>query len=159
MATVRTDLLRQWRAQLPANAPNRFVINIQPDQVGAVQARLKELGILDATAVPDGARAAGGDQQRSGRPGAVSGRTGPRPDRARIQSVLCDRSAVVQPDRSGSLFGSDSAELSIERGIADTLGIHLGDRLSFDVGGEIVQASATSVRELSWDSMKVNFSS
>jgi putative ABC transport system permease protein len=57
----------------------------------------------------------------------------------------------------GRWFNRDAPELSIERGIADTLGIHLGDQLSFDVAGEIVRATATSVRELSWDSMKVNF--
>jgi putative ABC transport system permease protein len=57
----------------------------------------------------------------------------------------------------GRWFGRDAPELSIERGIAETLGVHLGDQLSFDVAGEIVRATATSVRELSWDSMKVNF--
>jgi len=57
----------------------------------------------------------------------------------------------------GRWYEPHAAELSIERGIAQTLGIHLGDELSFDVAGEIVRASATSVRELSWDSMKVNF--
>ncbi|HWY73336.1 MAG TPA: FtsX-like permease family protein [Burkholderiaceae bacterium] len=157
MATVRTDLLRQWRAQIPANAPNRFVINIQPDQVAAVQARLKELGMLDATLFP----------MVRGRLVAInSNPVDPGRYRAERARGLIERefnlSYAIDPPSynrivQGRWFGSDSAELSIERGIADTLGIHLGDQLSFDVGGEIVKATATSVRELSWDSMKVNF--
>jgi len=57
----------------------------------------------------------------------------------------------------GRWFAADAPELSIEQGIAETLGVHLGDQLDFDVAGEIVQATVSSVRELNWDSMKVNF--
>ena len=49
------------------------------------------------------------------------------------------------------------AEVSAEEGIMKTLGLSLGDRLVFDVGGERAFAKITSVRKLQWDSMKVNF--
>jgi putative ABC transport system permease protein len=157
MAIVRSDLLHQWRAQIPADAPNRFIINIQPDQVTAVGSRLKELGVPDAVLFP----------MVRGRLVAINGSPVDagryRAERARglVEREFNLSYAAQAPSYNrivqGQWFGSDSAELSIERGIADTLGIHLGDQLSFDVGGEIVRATATSVRELSWDSMKVNF--
>ena len=157
MAMVRTDLLRQWRAQIPADAPNRFIINIQPDQVQAVAARLKEQGVADAQLFP----------MVRGRLVAInSNPVDPGRYRAERARGLIEREfnlsyAVEAPAYNrilqGRWFGRDAPELSIERGIAETLGVHVGDQLSFDVAGEIVRATATSVRELSWDSMKVNF--
>ena len=37
---VRSDLLSRWQAALPADAPNRFVINVQPDQLPALREKL-----------------------------------------------------------------------------------------------------------------------
>jgi putative ABC transport system permease protein len=157
MAMIRTDLLRQWRAQIPADAPNRFIINIQPDQAQAVGARLKELGIADARLFP----------MVRGRLVAINSRPvdatryGAERARGLIEREFNLSYATDPPDYNriveGRWFGPDAAELSIEQGIAQTLGIRLGDQLSFDVAGEIVRGKATSVRDLSWDSMRVNF--
>ena len=48
-------------------------------------------------------------------------------------------------------------ELSVEEGIAKTLGIKLGDELSYEVAGSRFSATVTSLRRVQWDSMKVNF--
>ena len=156
MATVRTDLLRQWRAQLPPDAPNRFIINIQPDQARAVAARLKDAGIAAQLFPMIRGRlvAINGDPLDPRRYGAERARG--LVEREFNLSYMADAPSynrIVQ----GRWFGPDAAELSIEQGIAQTLGIHLGDELSFDIAGEIVRATVTSVRELSWDSMRVNF--
>ncbi|MEI7842496.1 MAG: FtsX-like permease family protein, partial [Gallionellaceae bacterium] len=59
---------------------------------------------------------------------------------------------------SGQWWKSDSAdELSVEEGIAKTLSIHLGDKLTYDVAGSQFSANVTSLRKVQWDSMKVNF--
>jgi putative ABC transport system permease protein len=50
-----------------------------------------------------------------------------------------------------------SSELSVEEGIANTLGIHLGDTLTYDVAGTRFSAKVTSLRKVEWDSMQVNF--
>jgi len=157
MAIVRTDLLRQWHAQIPPDAPNHFIINIQSDQVPAVAERLKQFGIADARLFP----------MVRGRLVAINRRAvDPARYAAERARGLIEREfnlsyAADPPDYNqvvqGRWFDAAAPELSIERGIAETLGVHLGDQLSFDVGGQIVQATATSVRELSWDSMKVNF--
>jgi putative ABC transport system permease protein len=157
MAIVRTDLLRQWSAQIPPNAPNRFIINIQPDQVQAVAARMKQMGIADAELFP----MVRGRLVAINRQAVEASRYRGERSRGLIErefnlSYMVDSPAynrIVE----GHWFAANAAELSIERGIAERLGIHLGDQLSFDVAGEIVQATVTSVRELSWDSMKVNF--
>ena len=58
---------------------------------------------------------------------------------------------------AGSWFKDGSDELSIEEGIAKTLGIRLGDELTFDIAGQTVNARATSLRKVNWDSMRANF--
>jgi putative ABC transport system permease protein len=157
MAMVRADLLHQWQTQIPPDAPNHFIINIQPDQAQAVAARLKELGVADAQLFP----------MVRGRLVAINGqpvdaaRYGAERARGLIEREF-NLSYTTDPPSynrivQGRWYDPHAAELSIEQGIAQTLGIHLGDELSFDVAGEIVRASTTSVRELSWDSMKVNF--
>ncbi len=50
-----------------------------------------------------------------------------------------------------------NGQLSVEEGIAKTLGIHLGDTLTYDVAGSTFTAKVTSLRKVQWDSMKVNF--
>jgi putative ABC transport system permease protein len=47
--------------------------------------------------------------------------------------------------------------MSLEDGIADTLGVKLGDVLTFDVAGSKVSARVTSLRKVDWDSFRVNF--
>ena len=157
MAMVRTDLLRQWRAQIPPDAPNRFIINIQPDQVQAVAARLSGLGVTDAQLFPmvrGRLVAINGESVDAARYGAERARgLIEREFNLSYATELPGYNRIVQ----GRWYGPHAAELSIEQGIAQTLGIRLGDELSFDVAGEIVRATATSVRELNWDSMKVNF--
>jgi putative ABC transport system permease protein len=156
MAIVRTDLLSQWHAQIPPDAPNRFIINIQPDQTRAVVAQLKDAGIAAELFPMVRGRlvAINGAAVDPSRYPAERGRG--LVEREFNLSYMVDAPAynrIVQ----GHWFGPDSSELSIERGIAETLGIHLGDELSFDIAGEVIRARVTSVRELSWDSMRVNF--
>jgi putative ABC transport system permease protein len=52
---------------------------------------------------------------------------------------------------------SAPAQYSMEDGIAATLGVNLGDALTFDVAGERVTARVTSLRKVDWDSFNVNF--
>jgi putative ABC transport system permease protein len=157
MAIVRTDLLRQWHAQIPPDAPNHFIINIQPDQVQAVAERLKQVGVPDARLFP----MVRGRLVAINRSPVDATRYAAERARGLIEREFNLSYAADPPDYNrivqGRWFDPGAPELSIERGIAQTLGVRLGDQLSFDVGGQIVQATATSVRELSWDSMKVNF--
>ncbi|SPE22527.1 putative ABC-type transport system involved in lysophospholipase L1 biosynthesis, permease component [Burkholderiales bacterium] len=157
LAIARTDLVEEWRAQVPANAPNRFVINIQPDQVDAVAARLRAAHIAEAPLEP----------MVRGRLIEINGkRVGPEDFEDARARALIDRefnlSYRTDPPAhnriaQGHWFAPDAPELSIEDGIAKRLGIVLGQVLRFDVAGQMVEAKVTSIRTLSWDSMRVNF--
>jgi putative ABC transport system permease protein len=58
---------------------------------------------------------------------------------------------------AGAWYGRGARELSVEEGIAKTLGWKMGDELTFTVGAERFRAPITSLRKLRWDSMKINF--
>lgn len=159
LTVTRGDLIDAWRRAIPPDAPNRFVINIQPEQVAAVRSRLAAQGV-DAEIVP---MVRGRLQQLNGRPVSVGDY---EDDRARRlierEFNLSWRSDLPYGNRvvQGQWF--PAAELtravaSVEEGLARTLGIRLGDRLQFSVAGEPVLVEVTSLRKLDWDSMRVNF--
>jgi putative ABC transport system permease protein len=55
----------------------------------------------------------------------------------------------VQPNSAG--------QVSVENEFASELGLKLGDRLGFDLSGERVDATVTSLRKVRWDSFRPNF--
>ncbi|MEP6608735.1 MAG: FtsX-like permease family protein [Burkholderiaceae bacterium] len=156
LTVTRTDLVDSWRKAAPADAPNRFVINIQPEQAAAVEQRLADAGV-DAPLYP----------MIRGRLTEINGRAvGPESFTADRAQRLIDRefnlsymADVPSHNRitGGRWFADGSAELSIEEGIAETLGIKLGDALTFEIAGQPVTARATSLRKVNWDSMRANF--
>jgi len=157
LTVTRTDLIDAWRTAAPPDAPNRFVINIQPDQVEPISQRLRQAGIGDATLHP----------MIRGRLVAKNGRPiGPESFASERAQRLVDREfnlsyADEAPSHNrlvaGRWFTPDAHELSIEEGIANTLGIALGDVLTFDIAGQRVDARVTSLRKVNWDSMRANF--
>ena len=157
LALVRTDLVDQWRGQAPANAPNRFVINIQPDQADAVRARLQAAQIPGALLEPMiRGRLIEIDGRRIGPESYDDERARALVDREFNLSYRTDAPAhntIVQ----GRWFAPGAAELSIEEGLAQRLHIVVGQRLRFDVAGQLIDATVTSVRKVNWDSMRVNF--
>jgi putative ABC transport system permease protein len=156
LTVTRTDLVDAWRAAAPPDAPNRFVINIQPDQVAAVGERLRAAGI-DAPLHP---MIRGRLVQVNGRVVGPENYSGDRAqrlvDREFNLSYAADRPSH-NPITAGQWFKDGSDELSIEEGIAKTLDIKLGDALTFDIAGQKVTARATSLRKVNWDSMRANF--
>lgn len=159
LTVTHHDLVDAWRRAAPADAPNRFVLGIQADQLDAVQRYLADNDI----AVPDIY------PMVRGRLTAVNGREVRERDyaeeRARrlverefnlsYMAALPAHNTVT----SGRWFpaGGAATEISVEEGIARTLGLRLGDELTYSVGGETFSARITSLRRLRWDSMKVNF--
>lgn len=159
---VRTDLLSRWQAALPADAPNRFVINAQPEQLPTLQAYLRGAGVASPEFYPmvrgrlvryNGHAVTGEDFAQGG-------------DRARR---LAEREfnlsfvARLRPDNevvAGHFWpatGPAHPEVSVEQEFAQTLGWTLGDRVEFDVAGQPFAATVTSLRKVDWQSFKPNF--
>ncbi|MDB5883153.1 MAG: putative type transport system involved in lysophospholipase biosynthesis [Ramlibacter sp.] len=157
LVLLRTDLVASWRKATPPDAPNRFVINVMPEQGDAFQKALRDAGVSRFDWYP----------MFRGRLVAVNGK-GVSPedyveDRAKR---LVDREfnlshSAAQPPHNQVVGGQWRAEergaISVEEGIAKTLGLKLGDNLRFDIGGIQSEARITSLRKVDWGSMRANF--
>jgi putative ABC transport system permease protein len=154
---VRTDLFSAWQKSLPPDAPNRFLINVQKDQVEPLTNILKERG-QSANFYPmvRGRLVAVNDK-------AVAGKDFTDERARRLVDREWNISSSDTPQKgnvitAGSYFASDEKDvLSLEDGIAATLGLKLGDTLTYDVAGEKITFKITSLRKVDWDSFRVNF--
>jgi len=157
LVLLRTDLISSWRNATPVDAPNRFVINIQPAQAEPFLQTLREAGVNKLDWYP----------MIRARLVAVNGNT-VTPDSYTEERAqrLVDREFNVSfnanaPEHNTVVAGAWQAEetdgLSIEEGIAKTLKLKLGDSLRFDMAGVLHEARITSVRRVDWASMRANF--
>ncbi|OON60967.1 ABC transporter permease [Massilia sp. KIM] len=159
LTVVRGDLMAAWRLSTPPDAPNRFIINILPDQKQGVERQLAGAGVREPVLYP----------MIRGRLTAVNGKPITREtyqeDRAR---GLANREFNLSttkdvPTANEIVAGSwyrdapGVSEASVEEGLAKTLGLKLGDTMRFDMAGLIVDAKITSLRKLEWGSMRANF--
>lgn len=157
LSITRGDLVDGWRQAAPPDAPNRFLINIQPDQREAVGQRLADAGLGETELYP----------MVRGRLLEINGRAvGPADYEDERARRLVDREFNLSymdemPGHNrvvaGRWLDPSAAELSMEEGIAQTLGVKLGDTLRFDVAGNAVEVTVTGLRAVDWDSMRVNF--
>lgn len=158
LTLVRSDLLEAWRDKIPAGAPNRFIINIQPDQVAPVQDWLTRHGIRDATLYPMIRARLTAIEGRPLRPEDFpEGRARRLAEREFNLSELADLPKDNQLEAGHWWWPGQTTGFTVEAGIATTLGIKLDDRLDFDVGGLPLSARVTSLRSVEWDSFRVNF--
>ena len=157
LVLLRTDLIASWQRATPATAPNRFVINILPDQAEAFRQMLQRAGVAQYDWYP----------MFRGRLVAINdrpvGMDDYEDDRAKR---LVDRefnlsNAHDAPEHNPIVGGrwtpDEHGAVSVEEGIAKTLGLKLGDRLRFDIAGVQSEARITSLRQVDWSSMRANF--
>jgi putative ABC transport system permease protein len=154
---LRTDLIASWRQATPANAPDRFVINVQPEQADQFLVHLKKAGVQSPDWFP----------MIRGRLVAINGRIlGPDDLQADRGKRFLDREinlshSPILPGHNPLVAGRWQAEeadgVSVEEGIAKALGLKLGDRLGFEIAGQSHEARVTSLRKVDWSSMRANF--
>ncbi|NNM83253.1 MAG: FtsX-like permease family protein [Burkholderiales bacterium] len=156
LTLVRGDLFRIWHESLPENAPNRFVLNIQPQALQPVKEFMASNGIGHPEFFP-----------------MVKGRLVGINDRQVSSDDYREMRAKHLVDREFNLSWASSPEnelaagrwwkegekdaFSVEEGIAKTLSIRMGDRLTFEVAGETVSGRVVNLRKVNWNSFRVNF--
>ena len=157
LVLLRTDLIDSWLKSTPANAPDRFVINLQSEQVPAFRSQIETAGVRSYDLFP----------MIRGRLLAINGEA-VKPEQyadERAQRLverefnlshsaqLLQHNVVVE----GQWTEDEQDGLSVEQGLAKTLGLKIGDSLRFDVAGVPVEGRISSMRKVDWSSMRVNF--
>lgn len=160
LTLVQGDLLDGWRKKLPADAPNRFVVGVQSNQMADVQRFAQARGLKDFALYP----------MVRGRLESINATVVRSANFADVRTKrLVDREFNLsyaknrRPDNiivAGRWWNDAfprSPEFSVEEWIAKELSIKIGDVLSFNVAGTRVSARVSNIRKVDWDSFKVNF--
>lgn len=160
LTLVRTELLEQWQGRLPADAPNRFLINVQPQQAEAIQTFLATEGLSDTSLFP---MVRGRLTHINSRPVSADDYSEENAKRLVAREFNLSWTSVLQDDNeiiAGRWWrNGDQGKpyISVEIGIAKALGLTLGDLLTYRVGSREFSARVTSLRSVEWDSFRANF--
>ncbi len=162
MFLVQERLSAQLEADLPADAPTVFLVDIQPDQwdgvrrmlvdtgaesvdsVEVVIARLQSInGVAVADLVPEG------DPETGDRRWVLT-----REQRLTSMATLPEDNVIIE----GTLWSDpDRAEVSIERDFAADMGVAVGDTVVFNVQGVPLELLVSSIRTVEWERFSINF--
>jgi putative ABC transport system permease protein len=157
LVLLRTDLIDSWRKATPPDAPNRFVINVMPEQSESFQQTLKQAGIKNYDWYP----------MIRGRLVAINNTdvkldnfADDRAKRMLDREFNLSNSAALPAHNivtAGAWTTEEAGGVSIEESVAKTLSLALDDKLRFDVGGMMIESKVSSVRKVDWGSMRANF--
>ena len=160
LTLVRTDLLTGWQNRLPDEAPNYFLINIQPDQVEGIRGHLSTLLNNDIALYPMIRGRLTKINDRNVNPNDYED---PRANRLAAREFNLSYADTMQDDNRivAGEWWSESNNIenyfSVEEGIAETLGIKLGDSLNYSIAGQEVKGKVVNLRWVEWDSFNANF--
>lgn len=159
LTIIRSDLMMAWRESMPENAPNHFIVNIMAEEKAAILTLFKQHDVPIPPFFP----------MIRGRLIAVNETPVSAQDyEAENAKRLIEREFNLSTMKymqnhneliAGKWFDQNHPrpEASVEEGIAKTFKLNLGDKLHFDVGGQQVDVTISSIRKLDWASMQVNF--
>jgi len=156
--TVRTDLIRDWQKQLPTNAPNHFALNVFAEQKDQLALDLKEQGVTIENFYP----------VVRGRLVAINNipvqqivSKESQGERAIHRDLSLTWGATLPVDNK--IVAGDAQQkrkpglVSIEEKLAKSLKVVMGDRLTFTIANEQIEAQVDSIRKVDWDTMQPNF--
>jgi putative ABC transport system permease protein len=160
LALIRHDLIRNWQASLPIDAPNRFIINIQPGQIDGINQFFKQANISNTAIFP---MVRGRLVSKNGEAINTVDWQDERAKKLAEREFNLSWAARMQSDnkllqgRWWKLDEYGKPLMSLEEGLAKTLNIKLGDKLKFDIAGNPLEVTVTSIRKVEWDTMRANF--
>ena len=160
LTLIRQDLLQDWQASLPPDAPNRFLVNIQPDQLPSLQDFFNRHDIEQPPVYPMVRARLVGINGKKIMPEDFADPHAERHVRREFNLSWANQLRADNQIIAGEWWEDDStaeAVISMEAGIARTLGIRLGDQLTYAVADSSFSATVTSLRKVDWDTFQVNF--
>lgn len=150
LLVLRGDLLDRWQQQLPAESPNYFLINIAPEQIAPLKTFLAEHQVIPAAFYPI-VRA---------RMTQINGQSTEGNADEALNRELNLTWQQQRPDHNPLTAGNwppKAGEVSVEEGLAERLGLKLGDTVTFTGDTQVFSAKISSLRKVDWESLRPNF--
>lgn len=160
LLTVRSDLLNDWQRSLPKDAPNHFIINVQPDQVEGMQTFFGQKGFSEPKLYP---MVRARLLEINGKPVRTDDYDNERAKHMITREFNLSWADIMQKDNKlviGKWWGKDEFGqplLSLEEKLAGTLRVTLNDVLGFDINGTLIKFRISNLRKVNWDSFNINF--
>nr|MBA3891291.1 FtsX-like permease family protein [Gemmatimonadaceae bacterium] len=161
---VQDNLLRTLNVRLEASRANVVFFDVQQDQRDGIDSLIRAAGhelVQQAPIVPMRIASINGEEV-VGAQGDVGGRR--RAGWALRREYRSTYRSEPQPSEritAGRWFqepdGDDVYEASFEQGLAEELGVGLGDSVTWNVQGVRVKTVITSLREVNWARFETNF--
>jgi len=156
---VRNDLIATWQNELPPAAPNYFIINISKDQVVSVKEVLKQHAQVENEQFFPMIRGRLFQLNQQDILSALP--LEKRTDESLNRELNLSWSETL-PHNNKILQGrwwqeGDKNVISVEQGLAERLGLKIGDELGFRIGASIIAGKIISIRQLDWSSLQPNF--
>ncbi|MFB2864282.1 ABC transporter permease [Aeromonas sp. MdU4] len=150
---ARVDLLGEFSARLPADAPNRFLINIADGEREGILADLHQVGAATSDFYPMVRGRLVSIASESVRDTDEEGREGVN------RELNFTTTATLPPDNAltAGRWLDGPGQVSVDKELARRLDIALGDTLGFTIEGRSFKAKVTSLRSIKWDNMRPNF--
>ena len=158
LSLIRTSIIEEWQLQLPEKTPNHFLLNVTPEQVPSVEELLAEraFSIDEQYPIVRGRLThINGSAVDEALPDEQSRQNVDRPFNMTWSENLPYENSIT----SGKWWDDEPAQqsVSVEQGLAERLGIRVGDELQFSIGSDVLSVNVASIRSLNWDSMRPNF--
>lgn len=155
---LRQDLLNEWQKQLPENAPNYFLVNIAPDESQPLSSFLQQRAVesTDIYPVVRGRLTHINDEVLISNAQKKAGETG----RVGISRELNLTWRNTMPPNNELLeghFNQKSNEVSVESGVAERLGVGIGDKLTYNIDNQPLTVTVASIRAVHWETLQPNF--
>ncbi|MFC3120225.1 ABC transporter permease [Agaribacter flavus] len=167
---MRNDMVKQWRDQLPEGTPNYFISNVTEDQKAGLTQQFEDFNVEYDKFFPvvRGRFVAINDEKirtditKEDEEVADEGRQGLGREANLTWSTELQKGneiaeGVWHAQWSPTSTDSQDIPLSIEKELAENLGIQMGDKLTFNVGSEVITATVTSIRTVDWQTLQPNF--
>ncbi|MFB2726538.1 ABC transporter permease [Shewanella mangrovisoli] len=155
---LRQDLLNEWQKQLPENAPNYFLVNIAPDDAKPLNDFMAQKGIAATDIYPvirgrltqiNGETLISNEQAEAGEKGRVG--------ISRELNLTWRNSLPANNELVEGHFNQAADEVSVESGVAERLGLKLGDTLTYMIDNQELRVKVASIRVVHWETMQPNF--
>ncbi len=152
---LKSELLNDWQQTLPSDAPNVFAMNVETHERDAYTAELDRFEVERSEMYPviRGRLTQVGDV-----PISDWVKDYPDGDEARRREMnLTWFNGIPSHNELQAGVWTEESGVSIESGIAERLGLNLGDTLTFTVNSVPITTEITSIRDVEWRNMHPNF--
>lgn len=155
---LRQDLLNEWQKQLPENAPNYFLVNIAPDDAKPLNDFMAQKGIAATDIYPvirgrltqiNGETLISNEQAEAGEKGRVG--------ISRELNLTWRNTLPANNELLEGQFNQAADEVSVESGVAERLGVKLGDKLTYVIDNQELTVKVASIRAVHWETLQPNF--